>query len=271
MPVRITVGRFVGGAVLAAVMGGAALAGEPAQIGKDWTLEIGIEAGVLPTYEGSSRYMLRPFPLFDIRKAGTPPRFRAPRDGFGFGLYDTGRFRVGPTAKIRFPRREGDDANLRGLGVDTALELGGFAEYWVTPWLRTRGEVRQGIGGHRGIVSDLTADVVVPLTPQLTVSGGPRLTLATEKAEDPYYSVTASQAVVSGLPVYTAKGGVESWGLGAQARYFWSPQWTTYTYLEYQRLAGDAANSPLVTQRGSRDQVQVGMGVTYSFDVPGLW
>ena len=141
----------------------------------------------------------------------------------------------------------------------------------MTPWLRTRAEVRQGFGGHHGVVSDLTADIVVPVTPKLTLSGGPRLTLATDKAQDPYYSVTASQAVSSGLPVYTAKGGVQSWGLGAQARYTWSPQWAAYTYLEYQRLSGDAANSPLVSLRGSRDQIQVGTGVTYSFDVPALW
>lgn len=254
------------------LMGSAAQAADPATFGKQWTVTLGVEAGVLPTYEGSDRYMLRPFPLFDLRKAGTPPTFHAPRDGFGFGLYDNGRFRVGPTAKIRFPRRESSDSDLNGLGnVDWAIEVGGFADYWVTPWLRTRAEVRQGFGGHHGIVSDLTADVVVPVTPKLTLSGGPRLTLATDKAQDPYYSVTASQAISSGLPVYTAKGGLQSWGLGAQARYTWSPQWAAYTYLEYQRLSGDAANSPLVSLRGSRDQIQVGTGVTYSFDVPALW
>lgn len=263
--------RVILASALAVLTGGAALAAEPAPA-KDWTLSIGVEGGVLPTYEGSDRYMLRPFPLFDVRKAGTPLRFHAPRDGFGFGLYDTGRFRIGPTAKIRFPRREGDDSDLRGLGdVDWTLELGVFADYWVMPWLRTRAEIRQGIGGHHGIVSDLTADVVVPVTPSLTFSGGPRVTLATDKAEDPYFSVTAAQSVTSGLPSYTAKGGVESWGLGGQARYIWSPQWATYTYIEYQRLVGDAGNSPLVTERGSRDQIQVGMGVTYSFDVPALW
>ncbi|HEV2629072.1 MAG TPA: MipA/OmpV family protein [Pseudolabrys sp.] len=254
-----------------AAFGVAAQATEPAAITNQWTVTFGVEAGVLPTYEGSDRYMLRPFPLFDLRKAGTPPTFHAPRDGFGFGLYDNGRLRIGPAVKIRFPRRESDDSDLRGLGVDWAFEVGAFADYWLTPWLRTRAELRQGFGGHHGIVSDLTADFVVPLTPQLTLSGGPRLTLATDKAEDPYYSVTASQAVTSGLPVYTAKGGIHSWGLGAQARYTWSPQWTAYTYLEYQQLDGDAANSPLVTQRGARDQIQVGTGITYSFDVPALW
>jgi outer membrane protein len=271
--------RFVLGAVLAGLASvpavAADLAYKPAStqavVGNQWTLTLGIEAGVLPTYEGSDRYMVRPFPLIDIRKAGTPPRFHAPRDGFGFGIIDTGTFRAGPTAKIRFPRRESDDADLRGLGVDYAIEIGGFADYWVAPWLRTRAELRQGFGGHHGVLADLTADVVYPLTPQLTLSGGPRLTLATGKAEDPYFSVTASQAVTSGLPTYTAHGGVHSWGAGGQARYAFSPQWAAYTYVEYQRLGGDAANSPLVTMRGSRDQFQVGTGVTYSFDVPALW
>jgi outer membrane protein len=263
--------RFVVGAVLVAAASAAAAASEPVLATKQWTVTLGIEAGVLPTYEGSDRYMVRPFPLFDIRKAGTPPRFHAPRDGFGFGIIDNGTFRAGPTAKVRFARREGDDADLRGLGVDWAFEVGAFADYWVAPWLRTRLEVRQGFGGHHGIVSDLTADFVVPVTPQLTLSGGPRLTVATDAAEDPYFSVNASQAITSGLPVYSAKGGVHSWGVGGQARYAFSPQWAAYTYVEYQRLAGDAANSPLVTQRGSRDQISVGTGVTYSFDVPALW
>jgi outer membrane protein len=44
----------------------------------------------------------------------------------------------------------------------------------------------------------------------------------------------------------------------------------TYTYVEYQRLVGDVANAPLVSQRGTRDQMQVGFGVTYSFDMPAL-
>ena len=102
-------------AILAlALFGGAAQAAEPAAFGKQWTVTLGVEAGVLPTYEGSDRYMLRPFPLFDLRKAGTPPTFHAPRDGFGFGLYDNGRFRVGPAAKIRFPRRESNDCDFAG-------------------------------------------------------------------------------------------------------------------------------------------------------------
>lgn len=255
------------GAVFALVPGARA---EPASA--DWTVTLGAEGRVLPAYEGSSSSMLRPFPLFEVRRAGKPASFRSPRDGFSFGILDYGRFIAGPTTKVRFERKESSDTNLRGLGdVAWAFEAGAFAEYWAADWLRTRVELRQGIGGHRGLVSDVTADLVVPVTKQLTFSGGPRMTLATAAATSPYFSITPAQSAASGLPVYDAGGGIRSLGAGAQARYEWSPQWATHMFIEYERLAGDAANAPLVTRYGTRDQIQVGLGVTYSFNMRGLW
>lgn len=254
--------------VLAFLFAAAAYAAEP----KTWTVSIGAEGAAVPAYEGATRYVFRPFPLVDVRQAGTPPRFHSPREGFGFGILDTGAFRIGPVGKLRFPRKESSDANLRGLGdVDWAVELGVFAEYWALPWLRTYAELRQGLGGHHGLVSDLLIDAVYRATPDLTFSLGPRLTLQSDKAVSPYFDVTAAQSLTSGLPVYDAKGGITSWGVGGQVRYTFSPQWATYTYVEYQRLVGDVANSPLVSVRGTRDQFAAGIGVTYSFNMPALW
>ena len=237
-----------------------------------WTVTLGAEARMLPKYEGADNYMLWPFPIVRIRRAGTPESFHSPRDGASFAILDIGPIKFGPTGKVRFDRKESRDSDLTGLGdIDWTLELGAFAEYWPTQWLRTRLEVRQGFGGHHGIVSDLTADVVVPVTPQLTFSAGPRLTAATDAATSPYFSITPAQSLASGLPVYDAGGGIRSYGAGVQLGYAWTPQWGSTVFAEYERLAGDAADSPLVTQRGSRDQIQVGIGVTYSFDVRGLW
>jgi outer membrane protein len=255
-----------------AAVTGASIAHAGSVVPSDWTITLGAEGRVLPEYEGSGGSLLRPVPILRVRRAGTVERFRSPRDGASIGLFDTGRFMVGPTAKFKLPRKESVSNDLRGLGdVDWTLEIGGFAEFWPLEWLRTRAELRQGIGGHRGLVADVMADVVVPVAPRLTLSGGPRLTLTSAKAESPYFSVTPSQSAASGLPVYDAGGGVHSYGVGAQARYTWTPQWATHFFMEYERLAGDAANSPLVTQRGSRDQIQVGIGATYSFDIRGLW
>jgi len=265
----VVIAAFIAGSALASNAGaGSAL--PPPQ--SDWTVTLGVEGRVLPNFEGSASSMLRPFPIFDIRRAGTPPSFRSPRDGFSFGILDSGRFQVGPTVKLVFARNESSDNSLRGLGdVAWTFEAGAFVEYWPADWLRGRVEIRQGIGGHQGLVSDVTADLVRPVTKQFTLSGGPRMTLAAAAATSPYFSITPAQSAASGLAVYDAGGGIRSFGAGAQARYEWSRQWATHTFIEYERLAGDAANSPLVIQRGSRDQVQVGLGVTYSFNMKSLW
>lgn len=233
-----------------------------------WTVTLGAEGRVLPTYEGSSHYRVLPVPLFDIRRAGTPRQFQSSRDGASIGIIEFDNFRLGPTLKVRLPRREGDDSNLRGLGdVNFAVELGGFAEYWFTPWLRTRGELRQGVSGHHGLTGDLSADVVVPVTTQLTLSGGPRVSFDGGSTMRTYFGIDPTQSALSGLPTYSPSGGVRSYGLGAMARYEITPQWATHVFVEYERLSSSAADSPIVSLRGSRDQVTTGLGVTYSFDV----
>jgi outer membrane protein len=238
----------------------------------DWVITLGAEARAIPRYEGADSMKFWPFPVFRVRKAGTPEQFRSPRDGASIAILDAGPVKFGPTVKVRLGRKESDDNDLRGLGdIDWAFEAGAFAEYWPAQWLRTRAEVRQGFGGHHGVVADITADAVVPLNPQLTFSAGPRLTLASGAATSPYFSVTTGQAIASGLPVYDARGGVRSYGAGAQLAYAWTPQWASTVFVEYERLAGDAADSPLVSLRGSRNQIQVGTGLTYSFTMPGLW
>jgi MipA family protein len=239
----------------------------------DWTVTIGAEGRVEPIFQGAKDYTVRPYPIFDLRRYGTPERFRGPRDGIGIGLIEVGTLQVGPIGQFRMERRESDDRSaLHGLGnVPWAVEIGGFAEYWWVPWLRTRAEVRQGFNGHHGVVADVFADAVVPVTPQLTLSGGPRATFASTAATSPYFSIDAVQSANSGLPVFAAKGGVRSVGAGAQARYFWTPQWATHAFVEYERLAEDAADSPLVTQRGSANQLTIGFGATRSFDFKQPW
>lgn len=248
-----------------------AVAGEPAR-SSDWTMTLGVEGRVLPQFDGSKNNVLRPVPIFRIRRAGTPEQFRSPRDGGGVALIDAGRFKVGPAIKVKLPRRESDDDALRGLGdIGWTVEAGGFAEFWPATWLRTRLELRQGFGGHEGLVGDLTADLVLPLSDRLTLSGGPRLTAANAAATSPYFSISTAQSLASGLPVYSAGAGLKSWGAGMQVSYEFNPRWRGHWFLEYEQLAGDAARSPLVTQRGTLNQIQVGIGVTRTFDFPGLW
>ena len=73
------------------------------------------------------------------------------------------------------------------------------------------------------------------------------------------------------LPVYRAAGGLYSYGAGTQTEFFLNPQWATHAFVEYECLTGSAVDSPLVTERGSPNQLTFGLGATYSFDMHPLW
>jgi len=245
----------------------------------DWIVTIGAEGRVVPAWPGSpdTKFGFSGLPLFNIRKDGTPPDFFGPRDSFGFSVLDLGQFKLGPAIRIVWERKASSYTELNGLGdVGFAVQGGAYAEFWAVPWLRLRGEVRQGVGGETGVSGDLFLDAVVPAGP-FRFSAGPRLTLQSAAAIGPYFSITSVQSansMVAGLaklPVYNAGGGLYSYGGGAQVEYFFNPHWSAHVFTEYERLAGSAADSPLVTQRGSPNQFTFGIGGTYSFNMRPWW
>jgi MipA family protein len=233
-----------------------------------WTVMVGAEGASTPDFEGAKRSMFSPIPIFSIRRAGSADQFRSPRDSASIALIDFGDLRAGPAGKLVASRKADNYSELNGLGdVSTAIELGGFIEYFPVDWFRTRGELRQGFGGHHGVVADWSADFIVPVIQRLIVSAGPRFTWESTGATSPYFGVDAAQAAATGLSIFDAKGGAHSAGAGAQVSYRINPQWEAHSYVEYERLLGDAAKSPLVTVRGSPNQTTFGVGASYSFDI----
>jgi MipA family protein len=245
----------------------------------DWIVTIGVEPRIVPAWPGAtdSKFGLTVFPLFNIRKAGTPPEFYGGRDSFGFDLVDLGTFKFGPAFKYVSQVNPSDYNELKGLaGVHAALQAGAFAELWPVSWLRLRGELRQGIGGEEGLTGDMFLDAVIPFG-QFRWSGGPRATFQSEKAVSPYFTITASESASStvaglpALPAYNASGGFYSYGAGTQLEYFFNDQWAAHALVEYERLTGSVADSPLVTQRGSPNQYTFGVGATYAFSMTPWW
>jgi outer membrane protein len=239
----------------------------------DWLITIGGEVRVLPAWPGAPAtvYGVGGFPLFSVGKPGDPPFFFGARDGFDYPLLDFGKLQFGPVGTLSWPRYVNPWGSLHGLNnVDWAVQLGVYAQYWPMSWLRLRAEARQGVGGETGQSGDLYVDAVVPVG-QFRVSGGPRLALQSAGATSPYFSITPAQALTSGLPAYNAGGGVYSYGAGGQLEYFFNQHWQVHGLLEYERLAGAAADSPLVTMRGSPNQFTFGVGGTYTFTMHPFW
>ncbi len=129
--------------------------------------------------------------------------------------------------------------------------------------MRLRTEVRHGIRAHHGVVADFAADAFYDFVPNWRISGGPRLSLASRSYYQAYYAVSLGEAITSGLSPYSPGGGLKS--IGALT---WktTDRITTSAFAEYSRLMGPAAQSSLVRERGSRDQLMIGLSATYCFD-----
>ncbi len=59
---------------------------------------------------------------------------------------------------------------------------------------------------------------------------------------------------------------MRSWGAGGAVTWKTTDQLTTSVFAEYQRLAGPAADSSLVRERGSKNQLLLGASASYRFD-----
>lgn len=261
--------------VLLALCGAPALAQErPASDG--WSLNIGAGGLAGPTYEGDDTYRLSVLPNIQVTYADT--FFASVQEGVGYRVINTDTLRAGPIARIRFSRDEdgdqpfaitGDDSDdLIGLGdVDTSIELGGLLEYELGT-ITFSAEARKAATGHKGFVADVGArwsGRSMAFGPPVIWSIGPRARIVDDNFTSAYFGVTGTQSLASGLPVYAADGGLHSYGIGAIAiiPIDRENRWTAVAFAGYDRLAGNAADSPLVQLRGSEDQATLGIFVSY--------
>jgi len=234
-----------------------------------WVVTLGGYGDLEPKFEGARHQGLWFHPIIDYRDVGSREWLSLPNDGFDFPLIVTEGFRAGPVVNGRWER---DVSSLvRGFrrvrSIDLSAEAGVFAEWWPVEYLRTRVEVRDAVFGARGIVADLSTDGVWRPGDRWTLSAGPRLSLADAAFMQSYYSVDTAQSIRSGLPVYSAPAGIRSFGAGSLAKYKWSESISTMAFVEYQRLWTAAAESPLIDDRGSPNQLTVGVGMSFTFVV----
>ena len=233
----------------------------------NWSLTLGGYLESAPTYQGASGNAFFVVPMFSLGKAGPGPKFISRNDSPSIGLYDNGWLRAGVVGSLIYPRNDSSSNDLRGLpNVSWGAQAGGFAEIYPTDWLRVRGELRQGFVSYYGLVGDIAADAFYDFAPSWRISAGPRLELATANYFKAYYGVDAWHSLTSGLSPYWPGGGVNYVGAGGALTWKTTDKVTTSLFAEYQRLAGPAADSSLVRERGSENQLTVGVSAAYRFD-----
>ncbi|SIS84339.1 outer membrane protein [Roseivivax lentus] len=246
-------------AVLSATMASAQSQASPGDPALSFTLRGGVSSG--PAYFGSEDYEYGPDLGFRFHSINIGPLAfgdpdpQAPKRGLGLG----GSFRY-------IGLRDASEHDLlTGLDdIDPAYELGLGLSY-ATQNFSAFADLRQGFGGHQGVVGEMGADVILRASDAVTLTMGPRALFGDAEFADTYFGVSGSEASALN-PAYDADGGLVSVGAEFVMTYQINEDWGIETGLTWDRYMNDAADSPIV-ENGRRDDLGARVGLTRNFQL----
>ena len=235
-----------------------------AQDSDDLRVRVGLGAQLQPEFVGADDTEIAPLLDLDFARGSNEFAFEAPDYRFGLPVVSTGGFSFGPAAGIASSRKESDVGAAVGK-VSTSIEVGAFASYEIAKAIHLRAEVVKGLGGHKGIVGQVGADAVWRDGDRYVFSVGPRLLFSNARYQRAYFEVTPEAALATGLPAYRPGGGIHGIAAASGLSYQFTPRFGLFGFARYERLVGDAADSPIVRELGSRNQLSGGAGLSYTF------
>lgn len=235
----------------------------------DWDIRLGAGAMYQPDYEGSDDYAFGALPFLMVNYRDLV-FLRGPMFGANLitikGPGPGDKLQIGPAVRYQFGRDEDDNDDLRGMGdIDGTVEAGAFISYGMGPWSAGLSLFQDVGDSHEGLTAKLTAGHRLPLGPKLMLRSELFATWADENYTQTFFGVTAVQSARSGMRQYAAEGGLKDAGFSLDLNYSLSERWGLTGRIGYKHLLGDAADSPLVQDRGSVHQFSTGLMVSYRF------
>jgi outer membrane protein len=116
-----------------------------------------------------------------------------------------------------------------------------------------------------GARASVNGSLWVPLRPRVFAGADVGASWVSQWFNQVYCGVTDEDAARSGLPAFSPTGGLEQVTGWTAVVYQFDKHWFGGAMVYCQRLTGSAADSPIVTQRGDRNQITYGVGVAYAF------
>ena len=252
-------GRIAASLVLAAVWATGATAQEQPR-----RTRVALGPQLVPRYPGADGHVVRPFLDFSRVSGDTPFPFEAADESSSISIVKANGFAFGPALSFEGSRRARDIPGLPRVGF--TVELGGFAQYTASAVpIRGRVELRQGIGGHKGLIGMAGVDYIARERDEWLFSIGPRVTFSNGKYQRAYFGVPLDAVAGSGLPAFRPSGGIHAVGVNAGFLKQLSRNWGITTYAKYDRLIDDAGVSPVVRRFGDRNQLSGGVALSYTF------
>lgn len=226
-----------------------------------------------PDHPGSDDYRILPFGAGRARLGEIVFQVEGP--GLSAAFFDNGRIEAGAYGRWYGGRDSDiDDLAVRNLPeADGGVVAGGFVRYLAAQGVtnqydriylsaRAGGDVT---GEYDGLFWSASAAWATPLSQStlfianLSVSGTP------DSYADRLFSVDAAGAVASGLPVFSAEGGVQDVGLTLFLDQRVTENWSVTGVVGVSRLQGDYADSPIAAIAGTDTPYFAGLGIGRRF------
>ncbi|AJK48684.1 MipA/OmpV family protein [Burkholderia plantarii] len=248
------------------VLGGTLLHGAPA-FAQSAAPEngIGLDAAVVPRYDGGNSYRIRPLPVLNL-SSGTGSRVTFFVQGFdgGVAFALTPSLSAGLLVGAERGRDQGDAAILDGTGdIATSFEYGAFARWHDGPASANLEFLQSAHAGYGNHVTLSVAYTVYQAAGD-RISVGVDTVWSNGPAERTYFGIDEEQAANSaaGLPVYRPSSGFSKVDFKTTWDHRLNRHWSMNTSLGVGTLLGDAADSPIVERRTSMFGA---FGVAYHF------
>jgi len=215
---------------------------------------------VAPSYPGASDYDVLP----DLGLTFGGLRWGSFETGKGIGAVPENGLSLRPALRVLGDRNAQDNPELAGLADrDTAVELGLGLVYQQTDWMAF-GELRKGVTGHSAVTGTLGMDAIMRPSSRFTFTAGPRVSFGDSEFASTYFGVSGTEAAASSFDAFEADGGALGAGFEIGARYELNDDWSLDGLLGYEKLIGDAGDSP-ITSTGSDDQWRLRIGLSREF------
>lgn len=245
-----------------------ALAQQGTQPAPGWSGMLGLGPAIIPEYDGADSSTIAPFLLGDLAYG---PYFLELRGlSLRANLLPSRRIVAGPVLRLGSSRDDDVDSDRvsRLDEIDAALEAGGFIGFRFGGDARGQGQVEltlTGTGSKNGFLGTAGLSYAALRSGRLMLSLDAELNYVDGPAMRTFFGVTRLESQRADLPAYRPAAGLRDVGIGVTAGWQFSDRWGLVSRLSYSHLLGDAADSPIVDQEGSRGQLLGGLALTYRF------
>jgi len=223
-------------------------------------------------YEGSDEYQVNPAGVARLQYK----HYYLQTEGLGakINLSSLKNFEFGPVFNYSMSRDDDieNEAVSKMEKIDGSFEGGVFVRSQKKNILTGGDEIGFEVKAltdlsdtHDGTLISVSTDYSYQSTPKLRLTTSLEATYADDDYMDTYFGINARNRGTSGLPNFTAEGGIKDIELSVMANYQFSDKWGVLFITGYKQLLGDAKDSPLVEQEGNNDQLQALTGLSYRF------